>query len=299
MTNRREFIQYSGAAIVAASTPLSALAEQVRTLPKRAIPGTVDSLAIVGYGNSSAFRQGDVELSRELIGLFLEYGGSYVDTSGNSRDTVGKIMREQDAHEQLFLGTYIEGEDLQSMRDEIAHVLDVQGGDSLDLVLSRAPIDFGERRDQFQRLKDDGLTRYTGVARSNKRFYLSIMELMNDGALDFIQVNYSMMEPGAADELLPLAQEKGITVIINRPFMNGDFFGIVRGQALPEWAADFDCDSWAQFSLKYILANPVVNCVLTETSNPRHAIDNFGAGFGRLPDADERKRMQAVIRALM
>jgi len=178
-------------------------------------------------------------------------------------------------------------------------VLDVQGGDSLDLVLSRAPIDFGERRDQFQRLKDDGLTRYTGVARSNQRFYSSIMELMNDGALDFIQVNYSIMEPEAANEILPLAQEKDVAVVINRPFMNGNYFGMVRGQELPEWAADFDCDSWAQFSLKYILANPAVNCVLTETSNPRHAIDNFGAGFGRLPDADERKRMEAVIRELM
>jgi diketogulonate reductase-like aldo/keto reductase len=166
-------------------------------------------------------------------------------------------------------------------------------------VLSRSPIDFGERRDQFQRLKDDGLTRFTGVARSNKRFYSSIMELMNDGALDFIQINYSIMEPEAAEEILPLAQEKDIAVIINRPFINGDFFGMVRGQALPEWAADFDCHSWAQFSLKYILANPAVHCVLTETSNPRHAIDNFGAGFGRLPDADERKRMEAVIRALM
>ena len=108
-----------------------------------------------------------------------------------------------------------------------------------------------------------------------------------------------MMEPGAADEILPLAQEKGITVIINRPFMNGDFFGMVRGQELPEWAIEFDCETWAQFSLKYILANPAVHCVLTETSNPRHAIDNFGAGFGRLPDAEERKRMQAVIHALM
>ena len=299
MTNRRDFLRYSAAAAVAATTPISALAEQVRTLPRRAIPGTDESLAIVGLGNSNAFRQGDVELSRELIGLFLEYGGSYVDTSGSSRDTVGAIMREQDAHEQMFLGTYIEGEDLQSMRDEIARVLEVQGGDSLDLVLSRAPIDFGERRDQFQQLKDDGLTRYTGVARSNQRFYSSIMELMNDGALDLIQVNYSIMEPEAANEILPLAQEKDIAVIINRPFINGDFFGMVRGQDLPEWATDFDCHSWAQFSLKYILANPAVTCVLTETSNPRHAVDNFGAGFGRLPDANQRKRMEAVIRALL
>ena len=299
MTNRRDFMQYSGAAIVAASTPLSALAEQVRTLPRRAIPGTDESLAIVGYGNARAFGEGDMDVSRELIKLFLEHGGSYVDTSGNGRNTIGTIMRERNAHDQLFLGTYINGENLQSMRDEIAEVLDVQGGESLDLVLSRAPIDFGKRRDQYRQLKEDGLTRYIGVGRYNERFYPPMMELMNDGAVDLIQVNYSMMEPGAADEILPLAQEKNIAVIINRPFMNGDYFGMVRGQELPKWAAEFDCDSWAQFSLKYILANPTVNCVLTETSNPRHAIDNFGAGFGRLPDTHERKRMEAVIRELM
>ena len=84
-----------------------------------------------------------------------------------------------------------------------------------------------------------------------------------------------------------------------RPFINGEYFGLVSDQKLPEWAAEFDCHSWAQFSLKYILAHPVVNCVLTETSNPEHAIDNLGAGFGRLPDIDQRQRMGAVIRALM
>ena len=299
MTNRREFIQYTGAAIAATSTPLSALAEPVRQLARRKIPGTDESLAVVGYGNARAFGEGDMDVSRELIDLFLEHGGSYVDTSGNGRNTIGTIMRERDAHDELFLGTYVAGKDLQSMRDEIAQVLEVQGGDSLDLVLTRAPIDFGERRDQFQRLKEDGLTRYLGVGRPNKRFYPPMMDLMNDDALDFVQVNYSIMEPEAADEILPLAQEKEIGVIINRPFINGNYFGMVSGQELPEWAADFDCESWAQFSLKYILAHPAVNCVLTETSNPKHALDNIGAGFGRLPDADERKRMEKVIRAFM
>ena len=88
-------------------------------------------------------------------------------------------------------------------------------------------------------------------------------------------------------------------MIINRPFINGEYFGLVSDQTLPEWAAEFDCHSWAQFSLKYILAHPAVSCVLTETSNPEHAIDNLGAGFGRLPDIDQRQRMEAVIRALM
>jgi len=208
-------------------------------------------------------------------------------------------VRENDAHEQIFLGTYIEGEDLPSMRAEIRRILDIQGGESLDLVQVMAVDDFSRRRDQFAALKDEGLTRYLGVARYAERFYPPMMKLMEDGALDFIQINYSMMEPEAANEILPLAQETGTAVITNRPFINGDYFGLVRGQELPEWAADFDCHSWAQFSLKYILAHPTVNCVLTETSNPEHAIDNLSAGFGRLPDIDQRQRMEAVIRALM
>lgn len=299
MHDRREFIYSVVSAALAAAVPLKVSALGRLALPRRAIPGSDETLAIVGLGNARVFYESDMEMSRELIRIFLEHGGSYVDTGWDARETVGKIVRENDAHEQLFLGTYIEGEDLPSMRAEIRRLLDIQGGESLDLVQVMAVDDFSRRRDQFAALKDEGLTRYLGVARYAERFYPPMMKLMEDDAVDFIQVNYSLMEPEAANEILPLAQETGTAVITNRPFINGDYFGLVRGQELPEWAADFDCHSWAQFSLKYILAHPTVNCVLTETSNPEHAIDNLSAGFGRLPDIDQRQRMEAVIRALM
>ncbi len=299
MIDRKEFIYSVGLAALAAAVPLEVSALGRTALPRRAIPGSDETLAIVGLGNARVFYQGVMETSRELIRIFLDHGGTYVDTGWDARETVGKIMRANDAHEQLFLGTYIEGEDLPSMRAEIRRLLDVQGGDSLDLVQVMAVEDFSRRRDQFAALKEEGLTRYLGVARYAKQFYPPMMKLMEDGALDFIQINYSMMEPEAANDILPLAQETGTTVITNRPFINGEYFGLVSDQKLPEWAAEFDCHSWAQFSLKYILAHPVVNCVLTETSNPEHAIDNLGAGFGRLPDIDQRQRMEAVIRALM
>ena len=299
MHDRREFIYSVVSAALAAAVPLKVSALGRLALPRRAIPGSDETLAIVGLGNARVFYESDMEMSRELIRIFLEHGGSYVDTGWDARETVGKIVRENDAHEQLFLGTYIEGEDLPSMRAEIRRLLDIQGGESLDLVQVMAVDDFSRRRDQFAALKDEGLTRYLGVARYAERFYPPMMKLMEDDAVDFIQVNYSLMEPEAANEILPLAQETGTAVITNRPVINGDYFGLVRGQELPEWAADFDCHSWAQFSLKYILAHPAVNCVLTETSNPEHAIDNLSAGFGRLPDIDQRQRMEAVIRALM
>jgi diketogulonate reductase-like aldo/keto reductase len=299
MVDRREFIYSASALAFAASIPLEVSALGRTTLPHRAIPGSDETLAIVGLGNAQAFYENDMATSRDLIRVFLEHGGSYVDTGWDARETVGKIMRENDAHSQLFLGTYIQGEDLPSMRAEIRHILDVQGGESLDLVQVMAVDDFSQRRDQFAALKEEGLTRYLGVARYAKQFYSPMMKLMEDGALDFVQINYSIMEPEAINDILPLAQETDTAVITNRPFINGEYFKLVRDQKLPEWAAEFDCHSWAQFSLKYILAQPAINCVLTETSNPKHAIDNLGAGFGRLPDIDQRQRMEAVIRALM
>ncbi len=299
MIDRRKFIYLTSSAALAATIPLDVHALSQVALPRRTIPGSDESLAIVGLGNAKAFYESDMDTSRELIKIFLEHDGSYVDTGWDARETVGKIMREHDAQEQLFLGTYIEGEDLPSMRAEIRRILDIQGGESLDLVQVMAVDDFSRRRDQFAALKEEGLTRYLGVARYAEQFYPAMMKLMEEGAVDFVQINYSMMEPEAADDILPLAQETDTAVIINRPFINGEYFKIVRGQDLPEWAAEFDCHSWAQFSLKYILAHSAVNCVLTETSNPEHAIDNLGGGFGRLPDDDQRQRMEAVIGALM
>lgn len=299
MTNRREFLEYSGAAAIVAFAPPGVLADEHAQMMTRKLPGTNESLSVIGLGNARPFNAGDLELSRALLDIFMARGGGYVDTSGQGRFTVGQIMAERQAHGDLFLGTYIDGKDLAAMREEIRSVQDAQGGGELDLVMTRAPKDFMARRDQFQQLRDDGLTRHLGVARPNQRFYPEMMDLMNAGAVDLVQLNYSMMEPGAADEILPLAMEKEIAVIINRPFINGDYFGMVRGQELPAWAAEFDCESWAQFSLKFILAHPAVNCVITETSNPEHAIDNLAAGSGRLPDKETQQRMRKVIQGFM
>jgi diketogulonate reductase-like aldo/keto reductase len=147
-------------------------------------------------------------------------------------------------------------------------------------------------------LKEEGKVRYLGVARSGRQNFDSMVQLIESGLIDFVQVNYSLVEPEAAERVLPAAADRGVAVIINRPFQNGNYFSMVRGKELPEWAADFDCHSWAQFSLKFILAHPAVNCVLTETTDPDHAIDNLGGGFGRLPNDQELAKMREVIRSM-
>lgn len=299
MTNRREFLRLSAAAGVAASAPALGLEATAVPMHRRMIPGTEESLAIVGLGNATPFSAGDRQLTGQLIDVLLERGGGYVDTSYKGRFTVGEVMREREAHDQLFLGTYLETDSPQALADEIKAVQDAQGGGVLDLVLTREPAEFLRRADEFLRLKEQGLTRYVGVARHRADFYPPIMQAMREGLVDFIQVNYSLLEPGAAEEVLPMAQELQVAVITNRPFVNGQYFPLVRGRELPEWTAEFDCASWAQFSLKYILAHPAVNCVITETSKPHHAIDNLGAGVGRLPDEATLARMRELIAGMV
>ena len=129
-----------------------------------------------------------------------------------------------------------------------------------------------------------------------KPFVLSAPAVFDGGS--FLHDHCVVIERASIKQVLPMALDKGVAVSINRPFINGDFFKLVRGHELPEWAAEFDCTSWAQFSLKYILSNPAVTCVLTETANPKHALDNIGAGFGRLPDEKTRQRMVQHLKSL-
>ncbi len=156
----------------------------------------------------------------------------------------------------------------------------------------------GEHWDVMRRFKDEGVTEFIGTARHASVYYDAMIGVMKTGSLDVLQVNYSMLETEAAERVLPTAIDHGVAVMINRPFINGRYFELVRGQALPEWAAEFDCESWAQFSLKYILSHPAVTCVLTETENPRHAVDNLRAGLGRLPDEKIRIRMREHLLSL-
>ncbi len=295
MIDRREFMQYTGAAAITALATPTWAAER---LPTRLIPGTDEALPIIGLGNSRAFAAADQEAASQVLDTFLQYGGGYVDISGSSRFTVGKIIADRGAQQKTFLGNYLTGQNLDEMRAEIRKLQSVQGDGPLDLSMKRDVADLGERADQFRTLKEEGLLRYVGIGRPHRRFYPAMMQLMNDDVVDFIQVNYSMMEPEAAEQILPLAMDRNIAVVINRPFINGDYFGLVKGHELPEWAIEFDCESWAQFSLKYILSNPAVNCVLTETSNPKHVVDNLSAGFGAMPDEKTRKKMREHLLSL-
>lgn len=299
MTSRRDFLKTSGAVALSTAVPAVTLAHDKLEIHSRPIPGTDETLPMVGLGNSRAFQEGDLEATRELIQLFTSYGGSYVDTIGPSRFTVASVMQAHDLQSQLFVGTYLGTVQYDAMAAELERVRAAQGKAVLDLVLT---YDFKEilaDPERYLRLKEAGLTRYIGAARHKREFHEPMMQLMEMGVVDFIQVNYSLLEPEAGETVLPMAQEKEVAILVNRAFVNGDYFDVVRDRELPEWAADFDCDSWARFSLKFILSHPAVTCVLTETANPEHLVDNLGAGMGRLPDAATRAKMLELVQSFV
>ena len=295
MTDRRRFLK--GAAGTAVTSMLYGPAlGGGRSLPVRRIPGTGEHLSVVGLGNSNAFRQGDFDVSRELLQTFFDAGGGYIDCRGESAFLVASLARTMDRNEAAFLGSYFTAGKAGESLESAGRLLAIRGAQSLDL-MHTVPEDGVPNWDTMRRWKDEGLTRFIGLARHNVKYYESMMKVMATGTMDFLQVNLSPLETEAEDRILPMAMDRGIAVTINRPFINGRYFSIVTGRPLPAWAVEFDCTSWAQFSIKYVISHPAVTCVLTETANPLHLRDNLGGGIGRLPDAATRVRMRELIRS--
>lgn len=301
MVNRREFIRDAGALGAVLSLPQTVAAGTMPTLKMatRPIPSTGEQLPIVGLGNSQSFREGDYESSRQLLDVLLDSGGSFVDSWSSNQEVLGRYMHEHDAKHKLFLATNVGADNVQDSDAAIRYAKEMQGKVTLDLLQLPNPGDFKAQWRLMRDAKEAGHARYIGLAIARTRYYKMVEALLQSGTADFIQVNYSILETHTGERLLPLARDKGVAVVTNRPFVNGQYFPLVRDRELPAWASDFDCNSWAQFSLKFILANPAVNCVITETSKTKHAIDNLSAGFGRLPDEATRKRMQELMQGFL
>ena len=296
---RRKFLHDAGAAVAVATLPLSIGAQDAGAkIATRPIPSTGEALPIVGFGSSSIFSGDDFAGAAALLDALREAGGTFIDTWPPAQLTLGRYAREYSAHDELFLGTNIAPRDANANREALATAKARQGKDTLDLIQLPRPTDINWQWPVVRQWTEEGHARYIGIAVTGQQFFDDVEKLLQSGEADFIQINYSRMEPESGDRLLPLASDKGVAVVTNRPFMNGQYFPRISGKELPAWAADFDCHSWAQFSLKWILANPIVNCTLTETTKLHHAVDNLSAGLGRLPDDSERARMQAYIRSL-
>ncbi len=301
-TSRRDFLRQVGAAGLMLGSPLRLRAQA--PLPTRAIPGTGESLPVVGFGSSKAvleIPEEGPEPVADVIRMLLDRGGRVVDTSPRTEEIdaeFGRVLQNPDISDRIFLATKINTPDLQTGLAQMRQTRRVFGRETVDLLQIESLRGLDDHWPNLRAWKDAGETRYIGLTVSNLRNHEPLEAFIRSEPVDFIHVNYSVMEPQAEDRLLPLAQDLGLGVLINRPFMNGSYFGRVNEHPLPDWAAEFDCASWAQFSLKYILAHPSVTCVLTETTNPAHMDENIGAAFGRTPDDASKQRMRELVRDL-
>jgi diketogulonate reductase-like aldo/keto reductase len=217
---------------------------------------------------------------------------------GRSEQVIGEIATKLRLHSSLFLATKVwttgKEEGIASMERSFARFQTKK----LDLMQVHNLVDARTHLATLRAWKEEGRLRYLGITHYNSSAYSELVRLLRSEKVDFLQINYSLGEREAEREILPLAQDRGIAVLINRPFGGGDLFSRVRQKSLPEWAAEFDCRSWAQFLLKWIVAHPAVTCAIPATGNVPHLEDNLQAGLGRLPDQKQRRRMVETIAQL-
>ena len=305
-TTRREFIARSAAAASAASLAACSSLETLTAngIPQRPIPSTGERLPVVGLGSSKVVEQiaqSGTEPLANVLRALVEHGGKLVDTwprNAANDAGLGRVLALPELRGKLFVTTKVDqvGKDAgaKQFRDSLRNYQ----RESIDLVQIFSLTDLDTHWPSLKEWKAEGAARYIGVTVSQDSRHADLEQFLRRERPDFVQMNYSITERAVEERLLPFAADRGVAVVINRPFMNGAYFDRLEGRPLPGWAHEFGCETWAQFSLKYILANPSLTCVLTETSNPQHMEENLLTATGPLPNEAQRRQMRELIAAV-
>jgi diketogulonate reductase-like aldo/keto reductase len=303
---RREVAKVIGGTTAALIFPISAKAKgESSAMLTRSIPSSDEKIPVIGLGTWRAF---DVDLSadvrrqlEDVLSLFVKLGGRVIDSSpmyGRAEEVIGDLTSAPGIREKLFLATKVWTKGKQSGIQSMERSMSLLRTNRIDLMQVHNLVDVNTQLATLQEWKEQGRIRYTGITHYESGALSEVEKLMRNQKFDFLQINYSLMESEAEQRILPLAHERGVAVIANRPFGSGDLFAKVRSKPLPEWAAEFDCRSWAQFFLKWIVANPAITCAIPATDKPHHLDDNMHGGIGRLPDAKLRRRMAEFVSSL-
>jgi aryl-alcohol dehydrogenase-like predicted oxidoreductase len=269
---------------------------------QRAIPSTGETLPAVGLGTWRTFDVGTSAAEREplaeVLRRFVALGGRLIDSSpmyGTAESVAGDLAADLGLGDKLFVATKVWTRGREAGVSQMEQSMQRLRTRRLHLMQVHNLQDWGTHLGTLREWKQAGRVRYIGVTHHTASAYDTLERVLRSETLDFVQVNYSVGEREAEQRILPLARERGIAVLVNRPFAEGGLFGRVRGRTLPPWAAEIGAQSWAQLFLKWILANPAVTCVIPATGNPKHLADNMQAGTGALPDAAMRDRIVGLV----
>jgi len=299
--NRRDACKLLAAAAVAGP----ALATETRTMLKRRIPSSGEQIPVIGMGSSNTFDVADSAAAtdplRDVLRALVEGGGTVIDTSpmyGRSETVLGDLIADLGLRPRLWLATKVWTRGREAGAAQIAESMRRLRTDRLELLQIHNLLDWREHLPTLRSLERAGKVRYSGITHYRADAHAELERVLTEERFDFLQVNYSLAERAADARLLPFCRDKGIAVMANRPFADGEMFARVRGKPLPPWAAEFGCSSWAQFFLKYVVSHPAVTCVIPATAKPANMRDNCAAGVGPLPDDKQRARMREYWDAL-
>jgi aryl-alcohol dehydrogenase-like predicted oxidoreductase len=292
---RRDLAALAGTALLVPE----AIAQTGASPITRAIPGSGEQIPAVGLGTAAIFSTNDDTTRRKAVAVIealIAHGGRLIDTAstyGGAESVLGEVMASAALRDKLFIATKLESPDSNELKRSLARLKTTK----LDLLQLHNVSNAHQSLAQFKRWKERGVCRYIGITSTYRRDYAALKAVLKREKPDFVQVDYSLDNREVEKTILPLAADVRAAVLTALPFGRGRLFRAVHGKELPDWARAF-ANSWGQFFLKYLLADPRVTAVIPGTADPAHMIDNTGAMRGPLPVPDQRRRMVAFIDAL-
>src|SRR3954452_10280962 len=287
----------AGAALLRSGGLMAAGAGTIMTRP---IPSSGEAMPVIGLGTWQVFDIAPGDPARHQLAAVLrvlaDAGGRMIDTSPmyeSAEATTGDLVAEAGLRRRVFLATKVWTSGREAGIAQMRRSAELLRSPVLDLMQIHNLLDWRTHLATLRRMKEQGRVRYIGITHYTTGSLPELARLLEtEPGIDFVQCGYSLETRDAETRLLPVAAERGVAVIVNQPFETGSMFRRVRNLPLPDWAAEFDCASWAQLFLKYVIADPAVTCLIPATAKPEHMADNLKAGFGRLPDAAERERIR-------
>lgn len=298
--NRREVLAAAAAVGVA---PAIVRGDRPGMLTKK-IPSSGEPLPTIGLGTYGVFdvegAPDEIATRKDIVERLAGAGGSLIDTSpmyNRSERVIGDVIDAGIDRDQLFLATKVWTDGPAAGAAQMQRSADLMSTRIIDLMQVHNLRDTAAHMPTIRAWQEDGRIRYSGLTHYTAGAHEALAREMSSFAPQFVQINYSLGEREAEDRVLPMAQDLGIAVLVNRPFRAGRLFRAVAGRELPDFAREFT-DSWGQFFLKFIISHPAVTCVIPATRKPQHMADNLGAGFGNMPDPGQRKRMADYFSSL-
>ena len=304
--NRRSALKVLGAGFVSVAFTPSWTFSQTNEPITKTIPGTDEQLPVIGMGTWQTFNVGrDPMLRKErtkVLKAFFEHGGGLIDSSpkyGSSQDVIGYGLKQLSMPKSLFAADKVWTSNGDETRQQIAESRKEWRVESFDLMQVHNLVAWQSHLRTLQRMKEAGEVRYIGITTSHRRRHDELERIMKQEDIDFVQLTYNLTHRAAEDRLLPLAQDRGIAVIANRPFDGGSLVkGLQAKHELPDWASKVGCAHWPAFLLKFIVSHPAVICAIPATTQVEHMRENKQAGYGELPDAKTRRQMIKYVESL-